>query len=320
MSDLIRVEHLKKYFAVGKGLGSERKFVRAVDDVSFSVPEGKTVGLVGESGCGKSTTGRLILNLIQPTSGAVYFEGENIYGLSQRKMRALRRKMQIVFQDPYSSLNPRMRISEIVGEPLQCHRPELSSAERGRLVGAVLEQVGLDPKYADRFAHEFSGGQRQRIGIARAIILNPQFVICDEAVSALDVSVQSQVLNLLQDLQAEKHLTYLFIAHNLSVVKHISDVICVMYLGKVMEIAPKHELFDRPLHPYTQALISAVPVPEPGAGSSRIILEGDIPSPVNPPEGCRFRTRCFKKCPQCEQEPQLKDVGGGHFVACHLYE
>ena len=318
MNELIRIEHLKKYFPVG-GFGDKKRFVKAVDDVSFSIPEGSTVGLVGESGCGKSTTGRLILNLIEPTSGKVFFKGENIYGLNHAKMRALRRQMQIIFQDPYSSLNPRMRIFSIVEEPLLCHEKGLSEAERQERVSEALVRVGLDPKFADRYPHEFSGGQRQRIGIARAVILHPNFIICDEAVSALDVSVQSQVLNLLQDLQQGDRLTYLFIAHNLSVVRHISDYICVMYLGKVLEFAPKKELFQNPLHPYTRALISAVPIPDPDANQDRMILEGDIPSPVDPPTGCRFQTRCYKKCPLCkEQEPSFTDRGGGHFVACHV--
>ena len=318
MNELIRVEHLKKYFPAG-GFGDKKHFVKAVDDVSFSIPEGSTVVLVGERGCGKSTTGRLILNLIEPTSGQVFFKGENIYGLNHAQMRALRRQMQIIFQDPYSSLNPRMRISSIVEEPLLCHEKGLSEAERRERVAEALSRVGLDPKFAGRYPHEFSGGQRQRIGIARAVILHPNFIICDEAVSALDVSVQSQVLNLLQDLQQSDRLTYLFIAHNLSVVRHISDYICVMYLGKVLEFAPKKELFQNPLHPYTRALISAVPVPDPDANQDRVILEGDIPSPVNPPSGCRFQTRCYKKCPLCEeQEPAFTDRGGGHFVACHV--
>ena len=319
MNELVRVEHLKKYFPAGSSADGKKRFVKAVDDVSFSVPEGSTVGLVGESGCGKSTTGRLILNLIEPTCGKVFFEGKNIYDLDHHQMRQLRRQMQIIFQDPYSSLNPRMRISSIVGEPLLCHESGLSEAERRERVGEALAHVGLDPKFAERYPHEFSGGQRQRIGIARAVILNPRLIICDEAVSALDVSVQSQVLNMLQDLQQSDRLTYLFIAHNLSVVRHISDYICVMYLGKVMEFAPKNDLFADPLHPYTRALISAVPIPDPGAKQERILLEGDIPSPVDPPRGCRFQTRCYKKCKLCEeQEPELIDRGGGHFVACHV--
>jgi len=314
MNELIRVEHLKKYFPAGGG-----RFVKAVDDISFSVPEGSTVGLVGESGCGKSTTGRLILNLITPTSGEVHFDGQNIYSLSHSQMRQLRRQMQIIFQDPYSSLNPRMRIGDIVAEPLLCHESSLTAAERSERVADALQHVGLDAKFADRYPHEFSGGQRQRIGIARAVILNPRLIICDEAVSALDVSVQSQVLNLLQDLQQSDRLTYIFIAHNLSVVRHISDYICVMYLGKIMEFAPKEELFKNPQHPYTKALISAVPVPDPLAKQERIVLEGDIPSPVDPPKGCRFQTRCYKKCKLCEeQEPAFVDRGGGHFVACHV--
>lgn len=318
MKELIRVEALKKYFPAQQSLGRGKRFVKAVDGISFSIPDGATMGLVGESGCGKSTTGRLILNLIEPTSGKVFFEDRNIYDLSQDEMRRIRRQMQIIFQDPYSSLNPRMRVSSIVGEPLLCHEHSLSAKERAQRVGETLAKVGLDPQYADRYPHEFSGGQRQRIGIARAIILQPKLIICDEAVSALDVSVQSQVLNLMQDLQQEFRLTYLFVAHNLSVVKHISDYICVMYLGKIMELCPKHELFAHPLHPYTRALISAVPIPSPKAKRERILLEGDIPSPVDPPAGCRFQSRCYKKCKLCEeQEPPFTDKGGGHYVACH---
>ena len=318
MKELIKVENLKKYFPAAGKLGEPPRFVKAVDDISFSVPDGATMGLVGESGCGKSTTGRLILNLMEPTSGKVLFEGRNIYDLKGAQMRKQRRQMQIIFQDPYSSLNPRMRISTIVGEPLLCHEPELTKAQRQERVEEMLAKVGLDPMFAQRYPHEFSGGQRQRIGIARSIILNPKLVICDEAVSALDVSVQSQVLNLMQDLQREFQLTYIFIAHNLSVVKHISDYICVMYLGKIMELAPKDELFAHPLHPYTRALISAVPVPDPGVREKRILLEGDIPSPVDPPKGCRFQSRCYMKSKRCEQEPPFVDKGGGHYAACHL--
>ncbi|NLT58722.1 MAG: dipeptide ABC transporter ATP-binding protein [Clostridiales bacterium] len=316
--ELIRVEHLKKDFPIKKNTFRAKAHVKAVDDISFSVGEKETIGLVGESGCGKSTTGRLMLNLLSPTSGRVLFEGKDIYALPSADMRRLRREMQIIFQDPYASLNPRMRVNAIVGEPLLCHEPGLSRGARDERVNELLAKVGLDARYADRYPHEFSGGQRQRLGIARAIALNPKLIICDEAVSALDVSVQSQVLNLFQDLQQEFNLTYVFIAHNLSVVKHISDRICVMYLGKIVELCKKNEIFESPLHPYTRALLSAIPIPDPEAARNRILLEGDIPSAVNPPEGCRFQTRCPIKEKICEElEPEFADRGGGHFVACH---
>lgn len=317
--ELIRVENIKKYFPVNKSVGGRKRYLRAVDDVSFSVAEGETFGLVGESGCGKSTTGRIMLNLLEPTSGNIYFAGQNIFELGKEQMRRVRRQMQIVFQDPYASLNPRMRVSDIVGEPFLCHEPDLTKKDRNERVNSLLTKVGLDFSYVNRYPHEFSGGQRQRIGIARAIALNPKLVICDEAVSALDVSVQAQILNLLRDLQAEYGLTYIFIAHNLSVVKYISDRICVMYLGKIMEICSKKEIFDNPVHPYTKALLSAIPIPDPDFHKNRILLRGDIPSPVNPPEGCRFSSRCQQKLKICEeQEPELADRGDGHYVACHL--
>ena len=309
---LLEVRHLKKYFTTKKGL------LHAVDDVSFSIEEGKTLGLVGESGCGKSTTGRVILRLHEATGGEVLYRGRNILELSPREMREMRRKMQIVFQDPYSSLNPRMSVKSLIEESLLQRSRGMSSAEREQKVLAIMDLVGLERRLAYAFPHELDGGRRQRIGIARALILEPEFVVLDEPVSALDVCIQAQILNLLMDLQKELKLTYLFISHNLSVVKHISDEIAVMYLGKLVEKADHETIFKDPKHPYTKALLSAIPIPDPTLHPERIILEGDVASPINPPPGCRFRTRCRHAMPICgEIAPELMQ-NGKSIVACHL--
>ncbi|HXG67881.1 MAG TPA: ABC transporter ATP-binding protein [Blastocatellia bacterium] len=315
--NLVEVKNLKKYFPVGGGLfGVGAEVVKAVDDVSFAIRRGETFGLVGESGCGKSTTGRCILRLIEPTSGEVWFEGRDMLSLGSDELRRLRRDMQIIFQDPYSSLNPRMRVGRIIEEPLVIHRIGNRRERRERVV-ELLQRVGLQPEHAGRYPHEFSGGQRQRIGIARALALNPKFIVCDEPVSALDVSVQAQVVNLLQDLQEQLGLTYLFISHGLSVVEHISTRVGIMYLGKLVESAPSREIFRNPLHPYTRALLSAIPVPDPDARRERVKLDGEIPTAINPPQGCRFRTRCPMAEARCaESEPQLVEVEKDHFVAC----
>lgn len=316
---LLEVRNLKKYFPMRRGIsrlggGS----VRAVDGVSLEVRAGETLGIVGESGCGKSTLGRSILRLLNPTGGVVKFAGRNILSLSRSQMRAMRREMQIVFQDPYASLNPRYTIYQTLSEPLEVHGL-YDGPQRRHRVYSILERVGLDPSYASRFPHEFSGGQRQRIGIARALILQPKLMVLDEPVAALDVSVQSQVINLLEDLQDEYQLTYIFIAHDLSVVKHISDRVLVMYLGKMAELASSDELFANPLHPYTQALMSAVPIANPDARRERQILQGDLPSPANPPPGCVFQTRCPLAEDICRREiPEWRAAGPGHHVACHL--
>lgn len=315
---LLSVRGLKKYFPINEGWAGEKAAVKAVDGVDFDINSGETLGLVGESGCGKSTTGRLLLRLERPTEGRILFEGRDIVGLPRPEMRRLRRHIQIIFQDPYSSLNPRMTVGEIVAEPLRVHGLG-SPRERRERVAELLSKVGLGANSFRRYPHEFSGGQRQRVGIARALAVNPKLVICDEPVSALDVSIQSQIINLLKDLQQEFGLTYLFIAHGLNVVKHVSDRVGVMYLGKLVELARSEELYARPLHPYTQALLSAIPVPIPGAGRERIRLTGEIPSPVNPPTGCRFHTRCPRAQDICrETHPPFQDRGNGHWVACHF--
>jgi oligopeptide/dipeptide ABC transporter ATP-binding protein len=309
---LVRVRNLVKHFPVE----NSDDVVRAVDGVSFDILSGETLGLVGESGCGKSTVGRCLLRLHEPTSGEVLFEDADIVRLPHREMQALRREMQIIFQDPYASLNPRLTIFSIVSEPLTIHGIGGRRDRRAR-VADLLSKVGLDPKYMDRYAHEFSGGQRQRIGIARALALNPKLIICDEPVSALDVSVQAQVVNLLQDLQQEFGLTYLFISHGLAVVEHISNRVAVMYLGKIVEIADAVELYRRPLHPYTQALLSAIPNPDPKQKRERIVLSGDVPTPIHPPSGCRFRTRCPIAIDECARvEPELRELAPDHFAAC----
>jgi oligopeptide/dipeptide ABC transporter ATP-binding protein len=317
--ELLRVEHLKKFFPIRKGVFSRVVgWVKAVDNVSFHIERGETLGLVGESGCGKTTVGRSILRLIEPTAGDVHFGGEDLRALKGRDLRSVRRRMQIIFQDPYSSLNPRMTVLDIVGEALAIHGIAKGDA-REKKVKDLLERVGLAGRYVNRYPHEFSGGQRQRIGVARALALNPDFIVCDEAVSALDVSVQAQVINLLMDLRVEFGLAYLFIAHDLSVVRHISHRIAVMYLGEIVETARSNDLFDRPLHPYTQALLSAVPVPDPTHERSRIMLEGDVPTPINPPSGCHFHPRC-RLCEEiCKQEPPgVTDAGDGHTFRCHI--
>ena len=316
---LLEVKHLKKYFPIKGGVFSKTiGHVYAVDDINFTLAKGETLGLVGESGCGKSTTGRSILRLIEPTDGEVYFEGQDIIKLEKGSMRALRREMQIIFQDPYASLNPRMTIGSIIGEPLEIHKIA-KGAEKEERVAALLQKVGLRAEDMRKYPHEFSGGQRQRIGIARALALNPKLIVCDEPVSALDVSIQAQVSNLLGDLQAEFGLSYLFIAHNLNVVEHISNRVAVMYLGQIVELASDADLYKNPQHPYTEALLSAVPIPDPTIKKKRIILEGDVPSPINPPKGCHFHTRCMYKEKICEEvEPEFKDIGGGHWVACHF--
>jgi oligopeptide transport system ATP-binding protein len=310
--ELVRVRGLFKHFPVA---GSD-DVVRAVDGVTFDIFRGETLGLVGESGCGKSTVGRCILRLMEPTRGEVYFEDKDVLALSGRDLRAMRREMQIIFQDPYASLNPRMRVRDIVGEPLIVHGVG-SKEERKDRVAELLTKVGLDPDYMNRYPHEFSGGQRQRIGIARSLALNPKLIVADEPVSALDVSVQAQVVNLLEDLQSEFNLTYFFISHGLAVVEHISDRVAVMYLGRIVEIASAAELYANPLHPYTRALLSAIPVPDPTRKRERIVLHGDVPTPINPPSGCRFHTRCPEAIPQCSQiDPDLREIAPGHSVAC----
>ncbi len=316
---LLEVKHLKKHFPIKGGVFSKIiGYVYAVDDINFTLEKGETLGLVGESGCGKSTTGRTILRLIEPTEGMISFEGQDITHLDKGAMRALRREMQIIFQDPYASLNPRMTVGSIIGEPLEIHKIAKGSEKEER-VASLLQKVGLRAEDMRKYPHEFSGGQRQRIGIARALALNPKLIVCDEPVSALDVSIQAQVINLLEDLQAEFGLSYLFIAHNLNVVEHISNRVAVMYLGQIVELASDEELYKNPQHPYTEALLSAVPIPDPTVKKKRIILEGDVPSPINPPKGCHFHTRCMYKDKICEEvEPEFKDIGGGHWVACHF--
>ncbi len=320
MEPLLVVKDLKKYFPVKRGLWfGERADVRAVDGVSFAIARGETLGLVGESGCGKSTTARLVLRLLEPTAGEVYYGKTPVFKANREEMHQLRRKMQIVFQDPYSSLDPRMSVKEIVGEGLVIHRLARGQ-EKTERVAELLEMVGLGPEHMGRYPHEFSGGQRQRIGIARALAVGPELLIADEPVSALDVSIQAQVINLFEDLQGQLGLTYLFIAHDLRVVKHISDRVAVMYLGQIVELAESDELYRNPLHPYTQALLSAIPVTDPKTKRQRIILEGDPPSPIQVPAGCRFHPRCPKRFDPCDTEtPVLREVSPGHWVSCHLY-
>lgn len=318
---LLQVEHLKQYFPIKQGFKTIP--LKAVDDISFSIKPGETLGLVGESGCGKTTVGRTLLRLYQPTAGRIVFDGDVLFDSEKKidvNMHSYRKQMQMVFQDPYSSLNPRMTVEDIIGEPLDVHKLYSSRNERHDKIMELMETVGLNAEHASRYAHEFSGGQRQRIGIARALAVNPKFIVCDEPVSALDVSIQAQVVNMFEDLQEKLGMAYLFIAHDLLVVQHISDRIAVMYLGHMMELADADELMNNPIHPYTQSLLSAVPVPDPETArhSQRIILEGDVPSPLHMPTGCPFRSRCRYATEQCAVEmPQFKDHGNGHFVACH---
>ena len=314
---LVEVKDLKQHFPIKTGF-MKTTYLKAVDGVSFAIKPGETLGLVGESGCGKTTVGRTLLRLYEPTSGQVLFNGEEV---TDKNITALRKKMQMVFQDPYSSLDPRMTVEDIIGEPLDVHKLYTSKAERRDKILNLMELVGLNAEHATRYAHEFSGGQRQRIGIARALAVDPKFIVCDEPVSALDVSVQAQIINLLKTLQEERNLTYLFISHDLSVVEHISDSIGVMYLGGLVETGATEDIFANPLHPYTQALFSAIPMPDPDLKRNRIILEGSIPSPANPPKGCKFHTRC-SRCMECckTEEPKAKDMGNGHVVKCHLYD
>ena len=323
---LLEIRDLRKYFAIKGSIFRRRRYVQAVEDVSFSIYKGETLGLVGESGCGKTTLGRTIIRLYEPTSGRIVYDGEPIYDSEQKiavDMLPYRRKMQIIFQDPSASLDPRMTVGEIVGEALDIHKLCPGKAERRERINQLLDEVGLNTEHANRFPHEFSGGQQQRVGIARALAVEPEFIVCDEPISALDVSIQSQVVNMLEDLQAEKHLTYLFIAHDISVVRHISNRIGVMYLGQMVELGESYELCSHPIHPYTQTLLSAVPLPDPvkSRARQRILLEGDIPSPLDPPSGCRFHTRCPYATERCSAEqPRLKEYGPGHYAACHLLE
>jgi len=319
---LVRLENLTKHFPITRGIVIQRQVgaIQAVDKISFDIRKGETLGLVGESGCGKSTAGRTILQLYRPTSGKVYFKDQDLTTLQGEQLRHIRRDMQIIFQDPYASLNPRMTVGNIVSEPLEVHRIG-SGRERKERVRELLRLVGLNPYFINRYPHEFSGGQRQRIGVARALALQPEFIVCDEPISALDVSIQAQVVNLLEELQEKFGLTYLFIAHDLSMVRHISDRTAVMYLGKIVELADRNELYNNPLHPYTQALLSAVPIPDPikERKRERIILTGDVPSPANPPSACRFHTRCPLAVEVCSQiEPEWREVTPDHWVACHL--
>lgn len=312
---ILEVEGLKKYFKTPKGM------LHAVDDVTFSIQPGKTLGVVGESGCGKSTTGRTILRLIEPTAGKVTFEGQDVLSLNKSEMRHMRQKMQIIFQDPYSSINPRMTISDIIEEPLKLHKLCSSKKEREERVDQMMETVGIANRLVNSYPHELDGGRRQRVGIARALILNPSFVVCDEPVSALDVSIQAQILNLMQDLQEQLKLTYMFITHNLSVVNHLADDIAVMYLGQIVEKAPAVELFEHPQHPYTKALLSAIPIPNLRKKQEAQPIKGEISSPIEPPDECRFAARCPYTCSRCrERTPKLKDLGGEHYVACCLFD
>lgn len=323
MSDrLVQIEHLCQYFPAG-GFGKNKKYVRAVDDVSFTINKGETFGLVGESGCGKTTTGRTMLRLYEPTGGRFIYDNNVIFDVENKQyaeMLPFRKRMQIVFQDPYASLDPRMTVGDIVGEAIDVHKMAATKQERYDIIIEMLRRVGLNSEHANRYPHEFSGGQRQRVGIARALAVRPEFIVCDEPISALDVSIQAQVINMFEDLQEQMGLTYLFIAHDLSAVKHISNRIGVMYLGKLVELADSYELIARPLHPYTKSLISAIPIADPKTArkSKRIVLEGDVPSPLNPPSGCRFRTRCPYADERCAAEaPEWREVENGHFTACH---
>lgn len=314
-SPLVEIKDLRKFFNLGGG-----NILKAVNEISFSIGRGETVGVVGESGCGKSTAGRTVMRLYEPTSGSVSFDGKDIYKMRGAELKSLRRNMQMIFQDPYASLNPRMTVTDIIGEALDIHKLVSSRTERKKRVEELLDLVNLNPDHATRYPHEFSGGQRQRIGIARALAVDPKFIIADEPISALDVSIQAQVVNLMQDLQRKMGLTYLFIAHDLSMVKHISDRVAVMYLGKIVELAESSELYDNPRHPYTRALLSAIPIPDPEveATRERIVLKGDLPSPINPPTGCQFHTRCPVATDKCKKDaPQLLEVSKGHFAACH---
>ena len=323
MSDkLVQVEHLQQYFPAG-GYGKNKKYIQAVDDVSFTIERGETLGLVGESGCGKTTTGRTLLRLYEPTGGRFIYDGDVIFDVEKKiyvDMLPYRKRMQIVFQDPYASLDPRMTVGDIVGEAIDVHKMAANKQERYDIIIEMLRRVGLNSEHANRYPHEFSGGQRQRVGIARALAVRPEFIVCDEPISALDVSIQAQVINMFEDLQAEMGLTYLFIAHDLSAVKHISNRIGVMYLGKLVELADSYELITRSAHPYTRSLISAIPIADPkiARASKRIPLQGDVPSPLNPPSGCRFRTRCPYATEQCGAEcPEFKEISPGHWAACH---
>ena len=319
---LLQVENLTKYFYKPQGLfGEKKQIVKSVDHVTFDIMRNETLGLVGESGCGKTTVGRTITRLYEPTDGRIIFDGKDISHLTKKELLPYRKKMQMIFQDPYASLNARMTVMDIIREALDLHSDLKTKEEKSKRVYELLDRVGLMREHANRYPHEFSGGQRQRIGIARALAVDPEFIVCDEPISALDVSIQAQVVNMLEDLQREFGLTYLFIAHDLSMVRHISDRIGVMYLGKLVEIGPSEEIYSHHLHPYTEALLSSVPVPDPekARAKEQIVLQGDIPSPIDPPSGCRFRTRCPRACEQCARaEPELKPVGNDHFVACHL--
>ncbi len=319
---LLQVENLTKYFYKPQGIfGQKKQIVKSVDHVTFDIMRNETLGLVGESGCGKTTVGRTITRLYEPTDGKIIFDGNDISHLTKKELLPYRKKMQMIFQDPYASLNARMTVMDIIREALDLHSELKSKEEKNKRVYELLDRVGLMREHANRYPHEFSGGQRQRIGIARALAVDPQFIVCDEPISALDVSIQAQVVNMLEDLQREFGLTYLFIAHDLSMVRHISDRIGVMYLGKLVEIGPSEEIYTRHLHPYTEALLSSVPIPDPEKAKAKeqIVLQGDIPSPIDPPSGCRFRTRCSRACEKCaEAEPELRSVGNDHYVACHL--
>lgn len=320
MEALMEIKNLKKYFPVkSQGFFQGKSYLKAVDDVSFNIYKGETLGLVGESGCGKSTTGRMLVNLLEPSSGEILFEGKDLSEMKHKNRKELSKNIQIIFQDPYASLNPRMTIGDIIAEPMRVNKIA-SGEELDKKVSKLLDYVGLASYHKDRYPHEFSGGQRQRVGIARALSVNPKLIVCDEPVSALDVSIQAQVLNLLYDLQKEFNLTYLFIAHGLNVVKHISTRVGVMYLGKIVEIGDVDTIYKNPKHPYTKALLSAIPVPRPGAKKDRIILSGDVPSPINPPTGCRFHTRCSECMEVCsKKEPELIEIQSGQKVACHIY-